>query len=93
MTAGAYRGEVQAARHEHWDGAAGERCAKGYAHSRSGRVSTARPEVAELAVGAGWLGLRSHPRPAASFTLGGSTIPTWFDGALREVIGAAKEER
>jgi NAD(P)-dependent dehydrogenase (short-subunit alcohol dehydrogenase family) len=52
------------------------------------------PELsgAELAVGPGWLGLRSHPRPAASFTLGGPTIPTWFDGALREVIGATKEE-
>jgi NAD(P)-dependent dehydrogenase (short-subunit alcohol dehydrogenase family) len=41
---------------------------------------------AELVVGPGWLGLRSHPRPSAAFTLGGSAIPSWFDGALREVI-------
>ena len=53
------------------------------------------PELsgAELAVGPGWLGLRSHPRPSASFTLGGSAIPSWFDGALREVIGAKDEGR
>ena len=44
-------------------------------------------------VGPGWLGLRSHPHPAASFTLGGPEIPGWFDGALREVIGATEEER
>jgi NAD(P)-dependent dehydrogenase (short-subunit alcohol dehydrogenase family) len=48
---------------------------------------------AELVVGSGWLGLRSHPRPAASFTLGGPAIPPWFDGALRQVIGADQEER
>jgi hypothetical protein len=46
---------------------------------------------AELVVGPGWVGLRSHPRPAASFTFGGSAIPAWFDGALREVIGVTEE--
>ena len=46
---------------------------------------------AELVVGSGWLGVRSHPRPAASFTLGGSTIPPWFDAALREVVGATED--
>jgi hypothetical protein len=58
-------------------------------------ASADAPELsgAELAVGPGWLGLRSHPRPSASFTLGGSAIPSWFDGALREVIGAKGEGR
>ena len=64
--------------------------------ARAGRAprwrARTRPALsgAELVVGAGWLGLRSHPRPAASFTLGGPAIPDWFDGALREVIGAAR---
>jgi NAD(P)-dependent dehydrogenase (short-subunit alcohol dehydrogenase family) len=46
------------------------------------------PELAgaELAVGVGWLGLRSHPRPASTFTLGGAAIPDWFDDVLREVL-------
>jgi hypothetical protein len=43
---------------------------------------------AELAVGAGWLGLRSHPRPIGSVTYGGPALPTWLDGTLREIVGA-----
>jgi NAD(P)-dependent dehydrogenase (short-subunit alcohol dehydrogenase family) len=43
---------------------------------------------AELAVGGGWLGLRSHPRPLGSFTYGGPSVPHWFDATLREVVGA-----
>jgi hypothetical protein len=39
------------------------------------------------------VGLRGHPRPTASFTLGGGGIPSWFDAALREVIGAPEEDR
>ena len=42
---------------------------------------------AELVVGAGWVGLRSHPRASASFTLGSPTIPEWFDDAVREIVG------
>jgi NAD(P)-dependent dehydrogenase (short-subunit alcohol dehydrogenase family) len=42
---------------------------------------------AELAVGAGWLGLRSHPRPIGTITFGGPTLPGWLDGTLREVVG------
>jgi hypothetical protein len=42
---------------------------------------------AELAVGAGWLGLRSHPRPLGSVTYGGPAVPSWLDTSLREVIG------
>jgi NAD(P)-dependent dehydrogenase (short-subunit alcohol dehydrogenase family) len=44
---------------------------------------------AELAVGAGWIGLRSHPRPIGTVTYGGPSIPEWLDGTLREVIGGA----
>ncbi|HMK64102.1 MAG TPA: hypothetical protein VK386_10815, partial [Acidimicrobiales bacterium] len=43
---------------------------------------------AELVVGAGWLGLRSHPRPMGTLTYGGALLPDWFDGALREVVGS-----
>ncbi len=43
---------------------------------------------AELVVGVGWLGLRSHPRPAGSITYGGPALPTWLDTTLRDVVGA-----
>ena len=48
-----------------------------------------RPEAvglagAELAVGAGWVGLRSHPRPTASIVFGGPELPPWFDAVLEE---------
>jgi hypothetical protein len=42
---------------------------------------------AELAVGAGWIGLRSHPRPIGTVTYGGPGIPEWLDDTLREVVG------
>jgi len=41
---------------------------------------------AELVVGQGWLGLRSHPRPTGSITYGGPSVPDWLDGTLREII-------
>jgi hypothetical protein len=41
---------------------------------------------AELVVGDGWLGLRSHPRPIGSVTYGGPGLPDWLDGTLRELI-------
>ncbi len=43
---------------------------------------------AELVVGAGWLGLRSHPRPIGSITYGGPAVPDWLDATLREIVGA-----
>jgi NAD(P)-dependent dehydrogenase (short-subunit alcohol dehydrogenase family) len=43
---------------------------------------------AELVVGSGWLGLRSHPRPLGSVTYGGPRLPAWLDGTLREMVGA-----
>ena len=42
---------------------------------------------AELAVGNGWFGLRSHPRPGGSVTFGGPEIPDWLDGTLRSIVG------
>ncbi len=44
---------------------------------------------AELVLGFGWLGLRSHPRPTGSITYGGPAIPDWLDPTLREIVGAA----
>lgn len=43
---------------------------------------------AELVVGAGWIGLRSHPRPIGAITYGGPELPDWLDATLREVVGA-----
>ena len=39
--------------------------------------------------GAGWLGLRSHPRPIGSVTYGGPAVPDWLDATLREIVGVA----
>jgi NAD(P)-dependent dehydrogenase (short-subunit alcohol dehydrogenase family) len=44
---------------------------------------------AELVVGPGWLGLRSHPRPVGTVTYGGPEVPDWIDAAFREMVGAA----
>ena len=41
---------------------------------------------AELAVGSGWIGLRSHPRPVGAVTYGGPAVPPWLDVALRDVV-------
>lgn len=46
---------------------------------------------AELAVGSGWIGLRSHPRPGGSITFGGPEVPEWFDATVRSIVG--EEER
>jgi NAD(P)-dependent dehydrogenase (short-subunit alcohol dehydrogenase family) len=44
---------------------------------------------AELVLGPGWLGLRSHPRPIGSVTYGGPALPAWLDDVLKEMVGAA----
>lgn len=54
----------------------------------------AEPEAAplagaELVVGPGWLGLRSHPRPVGTVTYGGPDVPDWIDDAFSEMVGAA----
>ena len=41
---------------------------------------------AELVSGAGWFGVRSHPRPIGSISFGGPTVPGWFDDTLREMV-------
>jgi hypothetical protein len=41
---------------------------------------------AELVVGPGWFGLRSHPRPATSISYGGPAVPDWLDDTLRRVV-------
>jgi NAD(P)-dependent dehydrogenase (short-subunit alcohol dehydrogenase family) len=41
---------------------------------------------AELVMGRGWFGLRSHPRPSGSITFGGPEVPDWFDDALRAIV-------
>jgi len=46
---------------------------------------------AELVVGNGWIGLRSHPRPIGSITYGGPAVPDWLDATLREIVGAAPQ--
>lgn len=53
-----------------------------------GEPDAAALAAAELVVGGGWLGLRSHPRPAGSVTFGGPALPTWLDATLREIVGA-----
>jgi hypothetical protein len=44
---------------------------------------------AELVVGPGWLGLRSHPRPLGTVTYGGPEVPDWIDDAFRDMVGSA----
>ena len=41
---------------------------------------------AELVIGAGWIGLRRHPRPIGSVTYGGPAVPDWLDATLREIV-------
>jgi hypothetical protein len=52
-----------------------------------GQPDAAALAGAELALGAGWLGLRSHPRPMGSITYGGPAVPAWLDATVREVVG------
>ena len=41
---------------------------------------------AELVIGAGWIGLRGHPRPIGSIIYGGPAVPDWLDATLREIV-------
>jgi NAD(P)-dependent dehydrogenase (short-subunit alcohol dehydrogenase family) len=69
------------------EGSAGEPIAEIVAHLL---CSPDAPSLsgAELVAGAGWFGLRSHPRPTGSITFGGPNLPDWFDGPLRSLVGA-----
>ncbi len=42
---------------------------------------------AELVVGPGWLGLRSHPRVAVSMSFHDHTVAPWLDDVLAELAG------
>lgn len=42
---------------------------------------------AELVLGNGWFGVRSHPHPSGSITFGGPEIPAWFDDTLCSMVG------
>lgn len=68
--------------------AAAELAAHLLEHPESGDLAGA-----ELAVGAGWIGLRSHPRAGGSVVYGGPAVPSWLDGALREIAGARLQTR
>ena len=70
------------------DGRAGEPTGELVAHLLSHPEASALAG-AELVVGPGWIGLRSHPRPIGSVTFGGPGIPDWLDGTLREIAAAA----
>jgi NAD(P)-dependent dehydrogenase (short-subunit alcohol dehydrogenase family) len=48
---------------------------------------------AELVVGEGWVGVRSHPGPIATVSFGSIEIPDWVDGALRSVLAEARVGR
>jgi hypothetical protein len=50
----------------------------------AGRPDAAGLAGAELAVGAGWVGLRSHPRPSGGIVFGGPDVPPWFDAVLED---------
>ena len=67
--------------------AAGEPVGELVAHLL-GHPEAAALAGAELVIGAGWFGLRSHPRPIGSITYGGPAVPDWLDAALREVVNA-----
>jgi hypothetical protein len=45
---------------------------------------------AELVASRGWVGLRSHPRPAGSISLGTAGEPDWLDAALRQIVDGAR---
>jgi NAD(P)-dependent dehydrogenase (short-subunit alcohol dehydrogenase family) len=58
----------------------------------------AEPEAAalagaELVVGPGWLGLRSHPRPLGTVTYGGPAVPAWLDATLQDMVDAGDPPR
>ncbi len=69
------------------EGAASQPVGELVAHLLSHPEATALAG-AELVAGAGWLGLRAHPRPIGAITFGGPAVPDWLDATLREVVGA-----
>jgi NAD(P)-dependent dehydrogenase (short-subunit alcohol dehydrogenase family) len=89
IAAGATEGRVTAfavsveASEDHAGPASGELVAHLFTHPEAASLAGA-----ELVVGEGWIGLRSHPRPTGSVTYGGPAVPRWLDATLREMVGA-----
>ena len=71
-------------RQEHAGDSTGELVAHLVSHPEAASLAGA-----EMVIGAGWIGLRSHPRPIGSVTYGGPAVPEWLDGTLREIVGSA----
>jgi NAD(P)-dependent dehydrogenase (short-subunit alcohol dehydrogenase family) len=65
---------------------AGDRLAGELTAHLLARTDGAALSGAELVVGRGWFGLRGHPRPSASITIGGPAVPDWFDDTLRSIV-------
>ena len=88
VAAGATEGRVTAfaasieAREEVFGRPTGELVAHLLSHPEAAALAGA-----ELVVGDGWIGLRSHPRPIGSISYGGPALPDWLDGTLREIVG------
>ncbi len=94
VAAGTTRGRVTALAVGVESAAAGaaEQSAELVGHLLGHPESGAALAGAELVVGTGWIGLRAHPRPIGAVVYGGPEIPTWMDGALREIVGAGPQE-
>jgi hypothetical protein len=52
----------------------------------AGSADSSALSGAELVVASGWIGLRSHPSPAATISFGGPAVPDWVDGTLRTIV-------
>lgn len=50
------------------------------------RPSAVELSGAELCVGAGWVGLRSHPRPSGTVSYGGPELPDWVGAAVESMV-------
>jgi hypothetical protein len=55
-----------------------------------GADDTAGMSGAEMVATAEWIGLRSHPHPEASISFGGPELPSWVDGALRDIVNDSR---
>jgi hypothetical protein len=88
IAAGSTEGRIAAfaASIEASEGAAAQTAGELVGHLLSHPEATALAG-AELVIGAGWLGLRSHPRPTGTITYGGPAVPDWLDAPIREVVG------
>ena len=94
VAAGATQGRVTslAVAVESASAAAAEQAGELVGHLVGHSESSAGLAGAELVVGTGWIGLRSHPRPIGTVVYGGPALPAWVDGALREIVDVPAED-